>query len=152
MVSMTLARFSATALLCTLAACGDGGPGDGDELPAAFTVMATREAGVTDPCSTPMGADQDFTIVEADTDAPELRTTALPVLPCSFGSTDSGWLIECNNAAANPQTGDAHEPLVFAIDGDADGGRVTWKKYTSSAPTLPYCDDAFTIDGIVAVE
>jgi hypothetical protein len=141
----------AALILASLAACGGTGGGD-DELPASFTVRATREATVTDPCSTPMGDDQDFTIIAADTDAPEMRTTALGMMPCVYGSTDSGWLLECNNAAANPQTGDAHWPMTFTIDGDQDGGRVTWRQYTSSAPNLPNCDDAFTIDDIIPVE
>jgi hypothetical protein len=151
MVSMTLARFSATALLCTLAACGDGGPGDGDELPAAFTVMATREAGVTDPCSTPMGADQDFTIVEADTDAPELRTSGLAVRFCTYGSVDSGWLIECDISNPPPTSGRA-EPWTFTINAAQSSGRVAWAEWTDLADPTPFCSDAFTIDDIVAVE
>lgn len=147
---MTLARVFIAALMVSLAACGDGGPGGGDDLPAAFTVMATREATVTDPCYTPNGDDQDFTFVNADTDAPEMRTTGLPVRTFSYGAVDSGWRLEYEHPDANPAEGYT-EPMVFTIAASG-GGRLTWKKGEPGSPVLLECDDAFTIDDIVAVE
>lgn len=133
--------LAAAASLPALAACG--GDGSGDELPASFSISATREAGVTMPCM-PSSSSLDAEITGADTDAPTLLASGLTVIPpCQFGSAESGWEIICSSTLAR------HREATVSIHETIDGGRVTWKEYNFDG-TMITCDDAWMITSIVA--